>query len=276
MLSEPFVGSTAVAAGLVTADQLRGPGFTRLFRGIFVRAHVEVDFALRCRAAALIGGGRGVLAGWAAAELLGASCAPMDVLVELVLPGGSRRPGLTVRRHVLPEDEIVRVGAARVTTPVRTAFDLGRVMPVGDAIMAVDALRHACDVTVDEVRAVAYRHPGVRGIGGLPQVLHRSTSLAASPMESRIRVAIEDAGLPLPLLQHRVGPYHLDLAYPELKIVIEYDGREHLKPARALRDLRRQAYLTAEGWTVLRFPASVVLYEPWKIIADLRWLLRRR
>lgn len=200
----------------------------------------------------------------------------MDALVELVLPAGSLRPGLTVRRHVLPEDEIVRVGAARVTTPARTAFDLGRVTPVGDAIMGVDALRHACDVTVDDVRAVAHRHPGVLGIGRLPQVLRRSTNLAASPMESRIRVAIEDAGLPPPVLQHRVGPYDLDLAYPELKIAIEYDGREHLKPARARRDLRRQAYLTAEGWTVLRFSAAVVLYEPWKITADLGWLLRRR
>jgi very-short-patch-repair endonuclease len=276
VFTEPFVGSIAVAAGLVTADQLRGPGYIRLFRGIFVRSGSEVDFAVRCRAAALIGGGRGVLAGWAAAELLGASCAPVNALVELVLPGGSRRPGLIVRRHVLPEDEIVLVGAARVTTPARTAFDLGRVTPVGDAIMGVDALRYGCDVTVDAVRALAYRHPGVRGGGRLPQVLRRSTNLSASPMESRIRVAIEDAALPLPVLQHRVGPYHLDLAYPELKIAIEYDGREHLKPARALRDLRRQAYLTAEGWTVLRFPASVVLYEPWKIIADLRWLLRHR
>jgi very-short-patch-repair endonuclease len=95
-------------------------------------------------------------------------------------------------------------------------------------------------------------------------------------MESRIRVAIEDAGLPMPVLQARVGPYFLDMAYPERKVAVEYDGREHLTPERARRDLSRQAYLTREGWTVVRFPASVVLYETWKIVAVIRTLIDPR
>jgi very-short-patch-repair endonuclease len=277
VLNEPFRGSAAVAAGLVTADQLRGPRFTRLFRGIYVRADTEVDFALRCRAAALTGGGRGVLAGWAAAEMLGAPCAPARAPVEIVLSsGGTRRPGLVFRRDALTPDEIVELGGVRVTSAARTAFDLGRATPIVHAILGVDALRNACEVTLDDIRTVASRHLGVQGGGQLPQVLRRSTHLADSPMESRIRVAIEDAGLPLPVLQHKVGPYFLDMAYPELKIAVEYDGREHLKPSRARRDLRRQAYLTAAGWTVVRFAASVVLHEPWKIPADLRWFLYRR
>ncbi|HEY0813508.1 MAG TPA: DUF559 domain-containing protein [Pseudonocardia sp.] len=261
----------------MTADQLRGPRFTRLFQGIYVRADAEVDFALRCRAAALTGGGRGVLAGWAAAEMLGAPCAPREASVEIVLPNGrTRRPGLAFRRDALAPDEIVQVGRVRVTSAARTAFDLGRVTPVVHAILGVDAVRHACGVTPDDIGTIASRHPGVQGVGQLPQVLRRSTHLAESPMESRIRLAIEDACLPLPVLQHQVGPYVLDMAYPELKIAVEYDGAQHLQPARARRDLRRQAYLTAAGWTVVRFAASVVLYEPWKISADLRWLLKRR
>lgn len=277
MLTEPFVGSAAVAAGLVTADQLRGPRFTRLFRGIFVRSDVEVDFAVRCRAAALLGRGQAVLTGWAAAELLGASCAPSEAPVELLLPGGSRaRPGLVIRACDLPPEEITRVGAAWVTTPARTAFDLGRRTPLVHAIMGIDALRYAGDLEPDAVRAVARRHLGVRGSRQLPVALRRSTHMAHSPMESRIRVAIEDAGLPLPILQHRVGPYLLDMAYPDQKLAVEYDGRDHLTPKRARRDLNRQAYLTAEGWTVLRFAAAVVLYETWQIAADVGWLLSRR
>ena len=68
--------------------------------------------------------------------------------------------------------------------------------------------------------------------------------MADSPMETRIRFALVQAGLPCPVLQHPVGPYLLDLAYPDLKLAIEYDGREHLIPERALHDLHRQAYLT--------------------------------
>jgi very-short-patch-repair endonuclease len=270
----PFVGSAAVAAGRVTADQLRGPRFTRLFHGIFVRSEAPVDFALRCRAAALLVGGRGVLAGWAAAELLGASCAPSGVPVELVVPGGGRsRPGLVVRSHVLASEEIVQVRGVRLTSAARTAFDLGRVSPVVHAIMGVDALRHAVGLELDDVRAIALRCAAARGARQLPEVLRRSTHLAQSPMESRIRVAIEDARLPIPVLQYRVGPYFFDMAYPERKLAVEYDGREHLTPARARRDLERQAYVTRAGWTVVRFPASVVLGEPWRIGWEVRSLL---
>ena len=103
MQRDPFLGSAAVAAGLVSPDELRGPRFVRLFRGIYVGAGVRTDYALRCRAAALAIGGRGVLVGWAAAELLGAPCAPLDAPVELVVPGGGRgAPGLVVRAGVLP------------------------------------------------------------------------------------------------------------------------------------------------------------------------------
>ena len=82
-------------------------------------------------------------------------------------------------------------------------------------------------------------------------------------METRIRLAIVLAGLPAPELQFRVGPYLLDMAYPDLMLGVEYDGREHLTQHRAMRDLDRQAYLTAAGWRrILRFPKEVVLHEP--------------
>ena len=48
--------------------------------------------------------GRGVIGGYAAAELLDASCGPEDAPVDLVLPGGAYRehPGLVVHRAAVP------------------------------------------------------------------------------------------------------------------------------------------------------------------------------
>ena len=66
----------------------------------------------------------------------------------------------------------------------------------------------------------------------------------------------------MPLLKVPVGPYRVDMAYPDLLLGVEHDGREHLTAQRALRDLDRQAYLTGAGWRILRFPAKVVLGEP--------------
>lgn len=206
----------------------------------------------------------GVLGGWSAAELLGASCAPAGAPVELIVPGSSApsRAGLVVRADRLSANEITRVRGVAVTTALRTAFDLGRRPPMTEAICAVDAITRSQAVSAGAIAALASRHRGARGVIQLPEVLRRSSPLADSPMESRIRIAIEDAGLPLPVLQHRVGPYLLDLAYPEVLLALEYDGRHHLTPERALRDLRRQAYLSARGWEVLRFPAKEVFRPP--------------
>src|SRR5688572_717425 len=77
-LCRPFRGTDAVAAGLVTPKVLRGPRFRRLFTGIYVRADVEATPEVRSRAAHLLIDGRGVLGGFSAAELLGASCGPLD------------------------------------------------------------------------------------------------------------------------------------------------------------------------------------------------------
>ena len=83
-LSGPFRGSAAVTAGLLTWNVLRGSRFRRLFPDIYVPSVVEPTLALRSRAAALLVGERGVLAGYSAAELLGASCGPADAPAELL------------------------------------------------------------------------------------------------------------------------------------------------------------------------------------------------
>jgi hypothetical protein len=66
-------------------------------------------------------------------------------------------------------------------------------------------------------------------------------------METRIRLVIVFAGLPVPVLQHPVGPYLLDMAYPAIRLAVEYDGQTHRTQKRALRDLTRQAYLSGKG-----------------------------
>lgn len=132
VFSEPFRGSAAVALRLVTSMQLCGPRFRRLFPDIYVCASVEVTLALRSRAAYLFIAGRGVLGGYSAAEVLGASCGPADAPAEVVLlPGRRQRPltGLDVRRDRLSPDEITTVRGVPVTTPLRTAYDLARRTP---------------------------------------------------------------------------------------------------------------------------------------------------
>ena len=93
---EAFRGSAAVAAGLVTRDRLYGPHFQRLFPDVYAPAAAEPNLLLRSRAAAVFVGGRGVLVGYSAAELLG------------VRAGGRTRRG--DRAHRVPQP--ARTGCA--------------------------------------------------------------------------------------------------------------------------------------------------------------------
>jgi len=162
----------------------------------------------------------------------------------------------------VPSDERWRVDGAAVTSPVRTALDLACRGSLIEAVVAVDALAHAFGFPPGDVMRCAYGHPGRRGAGRLPTVIRLADPLAESPMETRVRLAIVLDGLPAPELQVPVGPYRLDMAYPECKLGVEHDGGEHRGEQRALRDLDRQAYFTAAGWRLLRFPKRVVLHEP--------------
>jgi hypothetical protein len=105
---EVFRGSEAVAAGLVTKGALRGRRFVRIFPDVYALAGEEAPtLALRSRAAALLVAVRGVVSGYSAAELLGASCAPFGAPAEVTLLHGRQRahPGLLVHRDQVTEGE---------------------------------------------------------------------------------------------------------------------------------------------------------------------------
>ena len=138
-----FRGTAAVAAGRVTPAALRGPRFLRLFPDTYVRSGPDPpDLALRSRAAGLYVAGRGVLAGYSAAELLDPAGGPRDAPAEVTVPGGGQRDhvGLLVHRDGLAVDEIRRCGAIATTTAVRTAYDLARRLAPDDLVEAVVAL----------------------------------------------------------------------------------------------------------------------------------------
>ena len=80
-------------------------------------------------------------------------------------------------------------------------------------------------------------------------------------METRLRLVIVDGGLPRPVAQFEVRDAagrligRVDLAYPEWRIAIEYDGDHHRGRVAYRDDQRRANALRVAGWTVLRFTA---------------------
>lgn len=83
-----------------------------------------------------------------------------------------------------------------------------------------------------------------------------------SDQEMRVVRILVDAGMPEPRQQLvvRLSGYRfvLDMAYPELKLAIEYDGWDSHRTRTSFdHDRLRANVLVANGWTVLRFTSAM-------------------
>ena len=307
MRGEPFRGSEAVARGLLTKGRLRGPRFRRLFPDVYVDASVEVTPVVLARAAALLVEAQGAAAGYSATELLGASCGPWRAPAEVVTPTRVRdRPGLVAHRGPLSHTGIA--DGVRVTSPLRTAWELTRRLDPVEAVVALDALAarertrptfvplppgtpasayqlalsrttSACP-GFDPAVLLRWRaaHPRSRGVHQLDRVVALADPRAESPPETRLRLLLVLAGLPaphvqFPLLDGRGLPWvRFDLAYPEALLAIEYDGEEHDDPLDRIRDTRTSAL----GWHTLRINAAGLYRTRTRTVQTVRDLRARR
>lgn len=281
----PFRGSAAVAAGTVTRSMLRGPAWRHLLPDVYVHADTPLDHRLWCDAVALRLPEGAAIAGLSAAYLWGVNLLPPDAPVEVVIPPERRirpHPRITVVRSPLPVHDVVRFAGLLVTTPVRTAFDLGRRPPRADALIAVDALLHRRVVKAPALEAYAREHPRWPGAPLLREVCELAEPLTESPMETRLRLVIVDGGLPRPVAQYDIvdtrGRFlaRSDLAYPEAMIALEYEGDHHRERAAFQRDVARYNALRAMGWLVLRFTAADVLRNPNSVVSQVADALRER
>jgi hypothetical protein len=198
-LDAPFRGSEARALGLVSRGELYGPRFVRLFPDVFAPVALEPDLAVRSLAAYLLVRDRGgVLAGYSAARLLGADCAPRNAPAEVLVPGYVRaHRELRIGYAWVPEPDVTLAAGCRVTTAPRTGWDLARRLPLLEAVVAVDALAHRTAFDPADLLARRAGEPGARGCRRLASVVALSDPRAESPMETRLRVGLVRAGLPV-------------------------------------------------------------------------------
>ena len=77
--------------------------------------------------------------------------------------------------------------------------------------------------------------------------------------------------------QKPIGPYIVDFYLPEIRLVIEVDGSQHLTEAGMQADAKRTAYLESLGLKVIRFDNGQVLLETHAVL-EVIWgeLVRRR
>jgi very-short-patch-repair endonuclease len=281
-IRRPFTRGDAVRAG-ISPKVLRTSLFRRVFRGVFISADVPDSPFVRAEAALTLHPPT-AFASHTTAALLYDLPVPVDARVHVTVPTDrDRRSRPEIRNHVtnkLPRVAMWR--GLRVSHPFRMFVELASMLSLVDLVVVGDALVKLFKVKaarlVEECRASTAHHA--------------ATALRAarfvrdgvdSPMESRLRMLIVLAGLPEPDVNHKIRDERgrllrrLDLSYPALRLIVEYDGRQHIEREESWdSDLARREEFDDEGWRILVVTAKGIYRQPERTLGRVLRALKAR
>lgn len=241
-IDRPFTAETADEAGVPAAlrHKLVSSGLLRpLVRGVFVAVQVPDSFRLRVSAVALITPSHAVVVDRTAAWIHGVDSLPRSAVhempgIDLYSRSGSRvrRAGVASGIRDLRATDVDELGLVAVTTPLRTACDLGRLLWRFDALAAIDGFLRA-GVDQDELMKEVDRYKGFRGVIQLRRLAPLGDRGAESPPESALRLHWHEADIPAwPRTQVWVHDddgtprFRIDVGDPETRFGAEYYGEE--------------------------------------------------
>ena len=277
-VDRPFTAREADAAGVPSSlrHKLVATGLLRpMLRGVFVASQVPDSLRLRVAAVALVTPPHLVVVDRTAAWIHGVDALPRSAIhqlpsLELYSRGASRmrRTGVSSGiRHLTAADIEVLNGVA-VTTALRTACDLGRLLWRYDALAAIDGFLRLGVAREELIREVD-RFKGHRGVVQLRRLAALGDRGAESPPESALRLHWHEADIPAPpetqIWVHAddgMPRFRIDVGDPEVRFGAEYFGEEfHGTDAEAADEDRLQWLRDRRGWVMEVFTKADV-YGP--------------
>ncbi|HTN55323.1 MAG TPA: hypothetical protein VLZ82_04005 [Microbacterium sp.] len=187
-----------------------------------------------------------------------------------VMPDAAPPRGAGVKGRRLAPHRVQRLifRGAPVVDPIAAVLTSAPDLTLVQTVTAFDALLASADnypgihaarpmATREEVQRRIDEWGRFTGCATIRTALRLAREGVESPKESETRLLIMAGGLPEPVVQWEVFDgmrlvARVDLAYPELKIAIEYDGDGHRTDKEQWRsDIRRQRELERMGWIVI-------------------------
>lgn len=186
------------------------------------------------------------------------------------------RPGFAFSKRRIPAELVAEWSGVRMTVPALTALDLCDSLG-GDAIDVALQTRAA---TLVQLRRALDLTPGRRGNRLRRELVDESRDQPWSPPERRLHRLLRTAGIAgwrgNVTVRGSGWTCRPDVAFGDVLLAIEVDGREHHDTRAAFeRDRIRQNRLVLAGWTVLRFTPTMIDSDPEGVIATIRATLAR-
>ena len=246
-------------------ELIAGGVVRRVLKGVYVEAGVLDDLDLRIAALRLHAPPDTVVCDRHAAWLHGAEMvlAPGEHLEAMPVRMLRRRGSASLRNPVsvrgerdLRDSEIVELNGLAVTTPMRTCADLGMVRWPSESLAGMNAMYRTGLVDKDRLLALSSGFKGRRWVTTFRAVAPLVHDRCESPPEDILWLRCHEAGLDLePQVELWDGSdfvARFDLADPELKLAVEYDGAEwHTDPDQLEHDRRRREKARALGWVIV-------------------------
>ncbi|MFL6176277.1 MAG: hypothetical protein ACJ715_06460 [Ornithinibacter sp.] len=259
-LLPPVYTLAAADVAELTRSQRQADG-VRVFRGGYVSRSVELTLPLTVRAALQVLPEGALASHSTAGALLGAPVGaglPLDFTVR---PGTYRARRLGLRIHVrsLGAGDEIRLDGLPTTSGAQTWLDLAAVLADDELVAVGDALWRLGHLDAEILAERLARANGARGVVRARACAPLLSPLAMSRPESLLRYWLLTSPLPDPqpqvAIHDRWGRVvaHGDLGYPEWRVLLEYEGRQHADHEQFGRDVDRYSLMGADGWLVLRF-----------------------
>ena len=246
----------------------------RVHRAVFRVGHQAPSVLARYMAAVKACGDGSLLAGRAAAHLLGLLKDPPS-LPEVLTARERRIRGIVthrVRRTGIRDGTTWR--GIPVTTVQRTLVDLAGVLDedeLAGAVHRADARHH---IRPDQVEQVLRRRQTWPGARKLRRVIWGELPVTLSRLERRFLERLRNAGVPLPKTNRRVNGRYVDCRWPEHRLTVELDSYRYHHTRHAWeQDREREREARARGDEFRRYTWFDVEEKPAPMLADLGRLL---
>lgn len=181
---------------------------------------------------------------------------------------GRREAGVAQHRGKILDGDWVEHNGLFVMSPTRTAIELTTMLDVEHSLVEIDDLLHRGLTSVEKLAS------RFQLMNHWPDTLHtdlilrRADGRSESVGETRVRYLCWAQGLPTPIPNYEIRDqqgrvlYRVDLAWPELGVFLEFDGRSkyllHRREGESIgdcveRERRRETHIIElTGWRVIR------------------------
>jgi very-short-patch-repair endonuclease len=261
----------AGVSGSAIVRALRSGRLHPIYRGVYSTLAPELATEDALLIAALLAAGDGAVLSHGTAAWRWSIIPAPRAMVEIAVPQRrTERPGLTLHRCHLRPDDLTPHATLPTTSVPRTLLDLAaRYDQRALARALAEAEFHHNTRPADILRTLRRGHPGSANLRAALDHHTPGHGDVKSNLERRFRRLLIEHRIELPLRNEPLGPWTIDCVWPDRRVAVELDGRQHDRPHQADSDDDRDLWLRRNRYIARRYGKAQIEARADDVIADL-------